>query len=160
MERVREFIVITWTILTVLLMIFFSFLGIYKLILSTVYIATGNTEENSIVLVLIGIEYLLMAPLPFLVVWAVSRYISLLIPLTKDEVGSEEGANIVSAEHGIHKAKALFISLMSAILATDLVAKYLGDSAPPLEEVAGQVLVLFSLIWFFYVIGRTAVERS
>ena len=99
-----------------------------------------DATASPLVYALRGFEYLFLAPLPYLVFHSLIKYVA-----TFRQPGASE-----DAEHQVRRAKSLIVSLMVAVIATDLVSKILG----PEGVVAGaEVLVMAALVGYILVLG-------
>src|SRR5262249_7980708 len=97
--------------------------------------------------ILDGFEFLLLAPLAFVIVVSIGNYLRALLQYDR----------VIEAEHQVHRVKGLIISLMISIVATDLVKRFVGQ--PDLKTDAlvfgGTLIILFSV----YFILLTGVRR-
>ncbi len=77
----------------------------------------GTNSPATIVATLEGLEFLLLAPLAFVVTVSMSRYLEELILKSADD-----------ADHRVHRVKGLVVSLMMTTIATDIVKRLVSQS--------------------------------
>jgi hypothetical protein len=109
----------------------------------------GNGGEGAIRSALSGIESIFLAPLAFLAIHCISLYI-----MQRLEAGREGGTRSVD-DHSIVELKAWTLSLMIAIVATDLIGRLVGGMPFEPEPVFAEslVIVVLALVWWL-VYGR------
>jgi hypothetical protein len=103
-----------------------------------------HAVEAAIGCILDGFEFLLLAPLAFVIVVSVGRYLqALLMDLTANE-----------AEHQLHRVKGLIISLMISIVATDLVKRFVGQADVNFRAlIFGGSLIFLFIIYYILLVG-------
>jgi len=95
--------------------------------------------------ILEGFEFLLLAPLAFVIIVSIGNYLQVLL---------QHGDSSL-AEHQIHRVKAMIISLMISIVATDLVKRFVGEQREMKFDAlifGGTLMILLSL--YFVVLLR------
>jgi len=129
--------------------LFISMKGLLSWILHWPIEQGGQTipaVEGGIGSILDGFEFLLLAPLAFVIVVSVGNYLhALLLQPDADE-----------SEHQLHRVKGLIVSLMISIVATDLVKRFVGQAAVQFEPLifGGSLILLFTLYFILLLKAR------
>lgn len=106
--------------------------------------------EGGIGSILDGFEFLLLAPLAFIIVMTVGNYLRALL----QQGGADE------AEHQVHRVKGLIISLMISILATDLVKRFVGRSEVKINAlIFGGTLIIIFMLYFITLLRVHRIGR-
>jgi len=105
--------------------------------------AAGYAIEH----VLKGLEFLFLSPLPFMIVYSVGRYLGSLLDFAQETKRRSLLGEIVSV-------KALIISLIIAIIATDLVSKILAADGLTRDAALYECLVILVLGAYLVVLER------
>jgi hypothetical protein len=111
-----------------------------------------NQSEQALIVALKGLEFLFLAPLPFIVVYAVT---SQLIWITRDSKSSHEDAG---REGALIEAKQLVIGLMIAVIGSALIGKLVSGTLD-LPSAIGGAAVIVALTAYVFVLGIHARHR-
>jgi hypothetical protein len=124
-----------------------GFMVIGRAILWFFYRGTGHDSAGASDIVLVGVlqgvEYLSVAPLPFLLFQTLVEFVK----------SSRPGGPTEAAERELLRIKTLTIGLMVSVVATELVAEILGRHAtipaavPPTMAIAALTAYLVALHW-------------
>jgi hypothetical protein len=126
-----DFLMLFGVFITVLFMLGL-FVVSFILIGHAFIVLVTATSSQALITVLQGLEYLLVAPLPFLLFWALLRYIPKLT----------RGGGIEGTDHEIRSIKVLMMSLMISVVATELVGKIVSPSTFTFQEAAPRLLTI------------------
>ena len=107
--------------------------------------ASPTIAENAIIHTLEGFEFLLLAPLAFVIIFSVGRYLTELLTQAADQR---------QAESQLHRVKALVASLMVSIIATDLVKRFVGKSDVNISAMTYGSGVILVLIIYILILNR------
>ena len=110
----------------------------------------GMSKESSVLeMSLKGLEFLFMAPLSFLVLGNLKRYVS----------KSQKHADQSLARHELANAKIPIVSLMIAIVSTDLVAKILRKDGLTYQAVITEGAIIIIMVGYLFLL-EWLVSRS
>jgi uncharacterized membrane protein YqhA len=122
--------------LAFLLMLAAGFRGLFDI--AHKLVATSWAEYDYVG-ALHAFEMLLFAPLPFVIVVSVGRYLQVLLRNSPDTE---------AVEHQLHKIKSLIASLMVSIVGTELLRRFL-DGKGEIDIISGVILILTLIVYFF-----------
>lgn len=118
-----------------------------------------STASTAIGQVLEGFEFLLLAPLPLVIIVTVARYVRDFLQLNDHDDQDDQRVT----ERRIHNVKVLVISLMISVLATDLVRRFLDHQIECARGSYSEAIfggALFALLTMYIMLQFTWLDRK
>jgi len=107
----------------------------------------AGSAEVAIRLALTGLELLFLSPLAFLVVLAIAHDL-------RDFLSADKHARVGRSMAAV---ESLVISLLIAVIATEMIERLVSHSGPPLSEATGSALIMLVLV--AYLVVRESLHR-
>lgn len=158
LKAVHDLIYVPMCLVTFAVLLLFAAIGLWQMIYGAMSYwlhPDSSSAADAIAMALKGLEFLFLAPLGFMVVVSVGQYLRAMVENNGTDATARDGPR-ANAKAQLLTVKSFVVSLMIAVVATELVSRVLEPGELHTESAFAGTIVIVAFSLYLFVLEKFA----